>query len=104
MSVEGTWHLVIATPIGRQEAVLDLFTRDGTLHGVARGRTEEIELTDLALVGDRLTWRQSITKPMRLNLSFDMTVHGDEMTGRSNAGRLPASTVTGHRATSARQP
>jgi hypothetical protein len=98
MSVEGTWQLVIATPIGRQDVVLELSTADGTLRGVARGRAEEVDLTDLALDGDQLTWRQSITRPMRLNLVFEMTVRGDEMTGRSKAGRLPASTVTGRRA------
>jgi hypothetical protein len=47
--------------------------------------------------GDRVTWRQSITRPMRLHLTFDVTVAGDELTGRSKTGRLPASKVTGRR-------
>ena len=99
MSVEGTWNLVIDTPIGKQQATLKLSTQDGVLHGMARDERhgEEVTLTDLVLDGDRLTWAQSITKPMRLNLSFDVTVDGDQMTGRSKAGRLPASKVTGHR-------
>jgi hypothetical protein len=46
---------------------------------------------------DRLTWNQSITKPLRLNLAFAVTLDGDTMTGTSRAGRLPASTVTGRR-------
>ncbi len=99
MSVEGTWNLVIATPIGAQRIVLELSTTDGVLHGVARDQryAEEVELTDIVLDGSRLTWAQSITKPMRLNLTFDVTVEGDQMTGRSKAGRLPGSKVTGHR-------
>jgi len=42
------------------------------LRGVARDQRhgEEVPLTDLVLDGHRLTWAQSITKPMRLNLSF----------------------------------
>jgi hypothetical protein len=34
---------------------------------------------------------------MRLNLTFDVTVTGDELTGRAKAGRLPSSKVSGHR-------
>ena len=99
-SAEGTWNLVIDTPIGKQRATLQLSTQDGVLRGVARDQRhgEEVPLTDLVLDGHRLTWAQSITKPMRLNLSFDVTIDGDEMTGRSKAGRLPGSKVTGRRA------
>jgi hypothetical protein len=98
-SAEGTWNLVIDTPIGKQRTVLELSTQDGVLVGVARDQRhgEEVTLTDLMQNGDRLTWAQSITKPMRLHLAFDVTVEGDEMTGRSKAGRLPGSKVTGHR-------
>jgi hypothetical protein len=100
MSVEGTWNLVIDTPIGKQKAVVELSIKDGNLHGVARDQMhgEQVELVDLVLDGRRLTWAQSITRPLRLNLTFDMTVDGDEMTGRSKAGRLPSSKVIGHRA------
>jgi hypothetical protein len=99
MSVEGTWQLVISTPIGKQHAALELSTQDGALHGVARDQKhgEEVALSELVLDGDRLTWRQSITRPMRLRLAFEVTVHGDEMTGTSKAGRLPSSSVIGRR-------
>ncbi|MGP8297247.1 hypothetical protein ACTPOK_04665 [Streptomyces inhibens] len=102
MSVEGTWNIVIATPIGQQQAVLRLFSEDGALRGVATGEAEEVPLSDLTLqAADRLTWRQSITRPMRLSLSFDVAVHGDELTGTAKAGRLPATKVTGRRDTAA---
>lgn len=99
----GTWNLVIGTPIGKQRAVLELSTQDGALRGVARDERhgEEVALTDLVVDGNRLTWAQSITKPVRLNLTFDVTIDGDELTGRAKAGRLPSSTVTGHRAAGA---
>jgi hypothetical protein len=100
-SVEGTWDLVIDTPIGRQQAVLTLSTQDGALLGMARDlrHGEKVPLTGLVLDGDRLTWAQSIRRPMRLNLTFDVVVAGDEMSDRSKAGRLPSSRVTGHRVT-----
>lgn len=97
MSVEGTWDLSIATPIGRIHATVDLVREDGVLTGTAHGSGEEVRLSDVALDGDRLTWKQSVTRPIRLNLLFAVTVTGSTLTGTSRAGRLPASTVTGRR-------
>lgn len=99
MSVEGIWDLTIATPIGRIKAVVDLRHEQGALVGHAQGAGEQVPLHDVALHGDKLTWRQAITKPMRLNLDFAVTVDGDTLTGTSTAGRLPSSKVTGQRRT-----
>jgi hypothetical protein len=98
--VEGTWELSIQTPLGRQHTILTL-TRDanglsGAMRDVRHG--EQVALTSLEQHGTRLTWAQSITRPMRLNLVFEVTVDGDELTGLARAGRLPASRVTGRRA------
>jgi len=95
--VAGTWQLTIRTPIGRQDVTLDIEQRDGALIGHARGTAESVPLRNLTVEGQRLTWNQAITRPMRLNLRFDVTVTDDDLTGISRAGRLPTSQVTGHR-------
>ncbi|MFX0591222.1 hypothetical protein [Melissospora conviva] len=97
MTVEGIWDLSISTPIGRIKAAAEFRRRDGVLVGSARGTGEEVPLRDVALDGDRLTWSQSVTRPMRLNLDFAVIVEGETLTGTSRAGRLPASMVTGAR-------
>ncbi|MEW1690654.1 hypothetical protein ACIQOF_07900 [Streptomyces sp. NPDC091265] len=97
MSVEGTWDLSIATPIGTIKAVVELVRQDGVLIGLAHGAGEEVPLRDVVLDGDRLAWKQTVTKPLRLNLAFEVTAAADTMTGTSRAGRLPASTVSGRR-------
>ncbi|GGQ58718.1 hypothetical protein [Streptomyces flaveolus] len=97
MSVEGTWNLSIFTPIGKINAVVALCEQDGILTGVAHGAGEEAVLADVTLAGDRLTWKQAITKPMRLNLTFDVTANDDTLQGTAKAGRLPSSKVTGER-------
>lgn len=99
MNPAGTWDLSISTPIGTVKAVLDLHERAGTWHGTASGASEEVPLREVTVDADRLTWRQSITRPLRLNLAFDVLVDGDTMAGTSRAGRLPASKVTGRRRT-----
>jgi hypothetical protein len=97
MSVEGTWNLSISTPVGKMKVLLDLRQQNGTLTGTAHGADEEVPLSDIVVDGDRLTWKQAVTKPMRLNLAFDVTVNGDTLEGTSKAGRLPAAKVTGER-------
>ncbi|MFH8749702.1 hypothetical protein ACH4GK_25945 [Streptomyces rimosus] len=97
MSIEGTWDLSMSTPIGKIKAVAEFRREDGVLVGTAHGAGEEVPLGEVVLDGDRLTWKQSITKPMRLNLAFAVTVDGDILTGTSKAGRLPASKVIGER-------
>ncbi|MFJ3701777.1 MULTISPECIES: hypothetical protein [Streptomyces] len=99
MTVEGVWDLSVSTPIGLIEAVVELRREDGLLRGAAHGAGEEVPLSDVRLDGDRLTWKQAVTTPVRLNLAFDMTVTGDTLAGTSRAGRLPASRVTGRRRT-----
>ncbi|MEU5582702.1 hypothetical protein ABZ791_28290 [Streptomyces huasconensis] len=97
MSVEGSWDLSISTPIGRIKAVTEFRRKDGVLVGTAHAAGEEVPLSDVVLDVNRLTWRQATTKPMRLNLTFAVTIDGDTLTGVSKAGRLPASKVTGER-------
>ena len=95
--IAGEWDVSIKTPIGSLQ-VLYTFTDDsGALTGTAAGKGETVPLHDITVAAQRVTWRQSVTKPMRLNLEFDVVVDGDRLTGHSKAGRLPRSAVTGVR-------
>jgi hypothetical protein len=97
MDLIGEWDVAIKTPIGSLQ-VLYTFTNDsGTITGTAAGKGETVALRDITVAAQRVTWRQSVTKPMRLNLEFDVVVDGDTLTGHSKAGRLPRSAVTGVR-------
>ncbi len=99
MSVEGFWKIAIATPLGTRKTVLELYMEDGVLQGISRGEKEQLTLQDLSLEGNRLTWYQSITRPLRMDLAFDVTVSGDEMTGTAKGGPMPPGKVSGRRET-----
>ncbi|MGH3252004.1 MAG: hypothetical protein ACRDOI_38150 [Trebonia sp.] len=100
-SIAGTWDLKLKTPIGSLDVVYAFNQTAAAITGTAQSKAETVPLTDIACEdtadGQHLTWRQSVTKPMRLNLDFDVTIAGDTLTGHSRAGRLPRSTVTGTR-------
>ena len=96
MDLKGVWDVTVRTPIGSL-AVVYTFTEHGDITGTATARDETVPLRDIVVAGQRVTWRQSVRKPMRLNLEFDVMVDGDRLTGHSKAGRLPRSVVTGVR-------
>lgn len=97
MGIVGDWDVRIKTPVGTLAVVYRFDSRDGVLSGTAAGRQETVELTDIVVAGDQVTWRQTIAKPMRLKLEFDVRVTGDALSGHSRAGRLPRSAVSGTR-------
>jgi hypothetical protein len=97
MSLAGDWDVTIKTPIGSLAVVYTFTENAGTLAGTATGKDETVPLQGIAVDGQRITWRQSVRKPMRLNLDFDVIVDGDRLAGYSRAGRLPKSAVTGER-------
>ena len=89
--------MTIATPIGKMAVVFDITEQDGGIEGIARSDAETVDFLNPVAEGNRLTWSQKVTTPMRLELQFDVTVEGDTMTGTSKAGMLPSSKVDGTR-------
>jgi hypothetical protein len=101
MSAAGTWNMTIDTPIGKQQATLVLIENaDGSWEGTSRSHDsgEEGPLTDLTVDGNEVSWHQSVTKPMKLNLKCTVTIDGDKLTGKAKAGMFPAVTMNGERA------
>jgi hypothetical protein len=99
MSVAGTWNVVTDTPVGKQTTVVVLSEDGDRLVGVARDRwhKDDLVLRDVALEGDQLSWAMSMTKPVRLELTYNVTIDGDSLAGQAKAGRLLRSKVTGER-------
>jgi hypothetical protein len=97
MTIEGTWDLTIASPGGAQYAALEIVSADGSFEGVAKTSQEELVLKNLVVNHDHVSWSVSITRPLRLNVAFDVTIDGDQMNGHSRVGVFPRSGVVGHR-------
>ena len=81
------------------KAVFHITDVDGVLGGVATSDAETVDIVDAVAEGNRLTWTQMVTTPMKLTLKFDVTVEGDTMSGGYKAGIFPSSKVEATRAT-----
>lgn len=94
---DGEWDTIIATPVGKLEVKLDIRMVDGVILGKATQGDEVSAFIHPVLKGHTLCWSQRISKPMRLNLNFEVTVEGDLISGIVKAGILPASKLSGKR-------
>lgn len=98
MAVDGTWKIVVQSPMGAQEATLTLKANGSTLTGTQQSGSTSMDIQDGKVNGDKLTWKGKITKPFPMNLEFAVTISGDEMKGEVTAAGLGSSPLTGKRA------
>lgn len=100
MSLTGTWHLSMATPVGEQKFELDLVQHGpDQISGVSRNETAgETELYEPVLKGNKLTWKHHVKGPMKVTATMELTFDGDSVTGTAKAGILPAGKIRGRRA------
>ncbi|MUG43724.1 DJ-1/PfpI family protein [Paenibacillus woosongensis] len=94
---DGDWDTTIATPVGKMQVRLSISTQNGIIQGTATQGDETVAFMNPLLQGDKLAWSLQISKPMRLNLRFEVAAEGNLMTGFAKAGVLPGSKLTGIR-------
>jgi hypothetical protein len=97
MSVDGSWKIVVNSPMGKQESTLDLKAEGAVLTGMqgAQGGTQPIK--DGKVDGDTVTWSNSITSPFPMTLEFTGKVEGDSLNGKVKAGSFGSFDFTGVR-------
>jgi hypothetical protein len=98
MSADGTWNITTNTPMGAQDATLDLAVDGSTLSGKMVGAQGEIDITGGTADGDHLTWTVALTHPMPIELEFDAMVDGDTISGTAKLGTFGTAPFSGTRA------
>ena len=96
MSADGNWKTTINSPMGVQEGTLSIKTDGATFTGKMEGRMGSQDVSG-TVDGDKLTFSTSITSPMPLTLTFNITISGDAMSGQVQAGAFGSSPLTGVR-------
>jgi hypothetical protein len=86
MSIDGSWKIIVNSPMGKQESTLNLVSDGASLTGTqgAQGATQPIK--DGKVDGDTVTWSNSITSPFPMTLEFTGKVDGDTLKGSVKAG------------------
>ena len=98
MSADGTWNLVMKTPIGERKATLALQAAGGALSG--KMTNEEGNSTDIfegKASGNAVSFKAAIKSPMPLTLEFSGSVDGDKIAGTVNASGVGSWPFSGTR-------
>jgi len=98
MAVDGSWNIVMSTPMGERNATLTVKSAGGTLTGTQGAEGQSGEIFDGTVNGDDVAWKISITNPMPLTLAFSGKVSGDSMSGEMGIGPMGSFPFTGTRA------
>lgn len=96
MSATGNWKISISTPMGPQEMTAQLAEDGSTLSGQLDSPMGS-EPVNGTVAGNKLTWTTKVTKPMPLDLTFDVTVEGDSLTGTVKLGMFGNGGLSGTR-------
>ncbi|MFI6157931.1 hypothetical protein ACIBCA_35205 [Kitasatospora sp. NPDC051170] len=99
MTADGNWHLTLDSSMGKQEFVFALKTAGSALSGTATAEGREIQpdIFDGSVDGDTLVWKLKVRRPVKLTMTFTMTVNGDSISGKAKAGIFGSYPVTGRR-------
>ena len=84
--LEGTWSLTIKSPTGPMETTL-LIERSGvTLTGSQSGQGVTSPISDVKFEGNKLSWTNYVTKPMKMKLECSGVIDGKNISGKVKAG------------------
>jgi hypothetical protein len=97
MSADGSWSLVVASPLGERRATLSVTTDGGTLQGTQAADGNSAEIFDGTVNGDAVAWKVAITDPMPMTLEFNGTVNGNALNGSVTLGGFGSSSFSGTR-------
>ena len=97
LSADGTWTIIVKSPMGEQKSTVNLSTNGEALIGDATGPGGKATLTDGKVSGNDVSWKLAVTNPMPMTLEFAGTIAGDTLTGKVKAGNFGSFDFSGSR-------
>jgi hypothetical protein len=84
--LDGTWNLVVKGPTGPQPTVLVMEKKGDTLSGTQSGQGSSTSVTDVTVDGNKVSWVNHVTRPIKLKVTFTGEITGNTMSGKCKAG------------------
>ena len=98
MSADGNWDITMNTPMGAQNAKLELHSDGAVLTGRMTSPQGEADVQDGTVDGNSLSWKADITTPISMTLEFSATLDGDSISGSVKLGAFGTASFSGSRA------
>lgn len=98
MSADGTWDITMNTPMGAQNAKLELSSDGVVLTGRMTSPQGDADVQEGTIDGNSLSWKADITTPISMTLEFSATLDGDSISGSVKLGAFGTASFSGSRA------
>jgi hypothetical protein len=98
MSLDGTWKIVMSTPIGERKATLALSTAGGLTGSMTSDEGKSTPIFEGTSSGDTVSFKAAVTNPMPLTLVFTGKVDGSKISGSVSASGVGSFPFTGSKA------
>jgi len=96
--IDGDWAIVMKPPVGPEQEMTAHFETDGSsLSGYLDAPEGRQDFTG-TVEGNNLKWEMKVEQPMKITLKYNLTVSGDEITGKCKLGLMGSAKVRGTRA------
>jgi cytochrome P450 len=92
--LEGKWNLVIKGPTGPEPTVLVVERSGESMTGTQSGQGVTTSITDIQIDGNKVSWVNHVTKPLKLKVTFSGEITGNSMKGKVKVGFLGAYSFT----------
>lgn len=94
--IDGSWKMVLSTPMGPQEMTGNFVTNGEELSGELLSPEGSQGFTG-TVAGNRLLFDLKVEKPMKITLKYDITIEGDKLSGKVKMGFFGNAKLTGER-------
>jgi len=98
VTLEGTWNLVVKSPTGPMPAVLLLERNGDGYTGTQSGQGNSTAVSDFKVNGNKLSWVNHVTSPMKIKVEFSGELSGNTLSGKAKAGFMGSFAFTGTKA------
>jgi hypothetical protein len=86
-SIEGQWDCTQQSPMGERKSIITLEGDEhGGVTGTNIGAAGTMEITDVKIEGDKVTFIMKVTSPMKINVKVQAVLAGDTLEGKASAG------------------
>jgi carbon-monoxide dehydrogenase large subunit len=96
--IDGSWDVVLKTPMGPQAMVVTFVTAGGAVSGRFDSPEGSQEFAGGTVEGGRVKFDLKVEKPMKITLKYDLEISGDAIAGKCKMGMFGSAKVTGTRA------
>ncbi|WP_373096119.1 hypothetical protein [Zhongshania sp.] len=96
MNAAGFWKVSLATAMGPQVMQFEIIPTSAGFLGRITSAMANLDVNG-TVSGDKLSWIMNIKKPIPINVTFNVVVDGDAMTGTAKMGFFGKSELTGER-------